>query len=235
MEIETEGIVIAKHKFKESSFILTLFTKDKGVLKGVCKAGSKQKSYILQLGNVVKAFWKARLEEHLGSFKVELISSNIPTAFNDMSKLLAIETICEFIYSFIPERDAMLEFYKVTKNFLNSLTLENFFTYYVYWELSLLKNLGYGLDFSKCGVCNISHELKYISPKTGVAVCEKVGIPYKNKLLILPNFFSNFNNSICKREKAKAVELTSFFINNLCEYHNKSIPSSRDRLIRSLT
>lgn len=234
MEIETEGIVIAKHKFKESSFILTLFTKDKGILKGVCKSGSKQKNYILQLGNIVKAFWKARLEEHLGSFKVELISSNIPIAFNNISKLLAIETACEFIYSFIPERDAMLDFYKVTKNFLCSLRLENFFNYYIYWELSLLKNLGYGLDFSKCGVCNINHELKYISPKTGVAVCEKVGLPYKDKLLILPNFFSNFSNISCKEEKSKAIELTTFFINNLCEYHNKSIPSSRGRLIRYL-
>jgi len=235
VEITTEGLIIAKHKFKESSNIITLFTSNKGILKGVFRGGASKKNlYLLQLGNLVNITWQARLEDHLGTLKLELKSSSMPSIINNMRKLLALKTVCELIYALIPEKDNMPELYNNTAAFLNTLMLDDFFSYYIKWELSLLKHLGYGLDFSMCAVCGKEHELTYISPKTGAAVCEKVGEPYKNKLLVIPKFFNHSNSNITITEKREALILTGHFIEHVCENYHKSVPHSRSILVQNI-
>lgn len=246
MEISTEGLVIAKHKFKEKSIILTIFTAKEGILKGVCIGGTSKKSfYKLQLGNIIEAHWKARLEQHLGNFKVELKDSSLPFVFTQPQKLLAIQTTCDLLYHLMPERDSIPELYQATVTLLHSLLLDNFFYYYIQWELNLLKYLGYGIDFSKCGVCKQPHQLKYVSPKTGVAVCEKIGLPYKDRLLTIPSFFScshQVNNSnpvvsshidIKVEEKMQALLLTGHFLKSVANHYHKSLPYSRNMLVKS--
>ena len=76
MEWRDKGILLATRPFGETSLIIDVFTPDHGKSSGVVRGGqSKKLKPILQIGAQLDLTWKARLEEHLGSFQVELIRS----------------------------------------------------------------------------------------------------------------------------------------------------------------
>ena len=59
---------------------------------------------------------------------------------------------------------------------------------YVRWELDLLAELGFGLDLSHCAATGAQEHLIYVSPRSGQAVSEAAGAPYREQLLRLPRF-----------------------------------------------
>jgi DNA repair protein RecO (recombination protein O) len=56
------------------------------------------------------------------------------------------------------------------------------------YELLVLAELGFGLDLSHCVVTGAVEDLAWVSPKSGAAVSQSVGIGYRDKLLPLPAF-----------------------------------------------
>ena len=84
MEWRDRGILLATKPFGETSLIIDVFTPDHGKSSGVVRGGqSKKLKPILQIGAQLDLTWKARLEEHLGSFQVELIRSRTANVMND--------------------------------------------------------------------------------------------------------------------------------------------------------
>ena len=78
MEWRDKGILLATRPFGETSLIIDVFTPGHGKSSGVVRGGqSKKLKPILQIGAQLDLTWKARLEEHLGSFQVELIRSRL--------------------------------------------------------------------------------------------------------------------------------------------------------------
>src|SRR5271165_2912306 len=72
MEWRDEGLVIGAKRLGESHVILELMTGAHGRHLGLVRGGrSKAMQPIMQAGNSVAAVWRARLDEHLGSFAVE--------------------------------------------------------------------------------------------------------------------------------------------------------------------
>ena len=65
---------------------------------------------------------------------------------------------------------------KVTKNIYSS-------DYYLVFNKQMKKLMEKYIN-TKCIVTGSDKELSFVSPKSGKAVCNKVGMPYKNKLLI---------------------------------------------------
>src|SRR6476469_666198 len=72
MQWTDEGIVLGVKRHGEGSAILELMTREHGRHLGLVRggAGSRMRP-ILQPGNRVAATWRARLDEHLGSYMVE--------------------------------------------------------------------------------------------------------------------------------------------------------------------
>ena len=60
----------------------------------------------------------------------------------------------------------------------------------VRFELSMLAELGVGLDLSSCAATGATEELIYVSPKSGGAVSRSAGAPYADRLLRLPGFLA---------------------------------------------
>src|SRR3954468_9381383 len=72
MQWSDDGIVLGCRKHGESSVILELMTRDNGPPLGLAHAGrSRRLQPVLQPGNTVQAVWRARLDEHLGTYAVE--------------------------------------------------------------------------------------------------------------------------------------------------------------------
>jgi DNA repair protein RecO (recombination protein O) len=80
------------------------------------------------------------------------------------------------------------------------------------FELLVLDELGFGLDLSRCAATGQSHDLVYVSPKSGKAVSREAGEPWRDRMLALPAFLRRGSGL---RGDAAAVEnafrLTGFF------------------------
>jgi DNA repair protein RecO (recombination protein O) len=157
MEWRSDGILLATRKHGETSLIIDTFCPKHGRYLGVVKGGTSRKfAPILQVGAQLDLTWRARLQDHLGSFKVELVRARIVNAMSDRVLTAGLMAVSTILSGVLPERQAYDEFYRTTEDLLDLLNQPDIWPLaYLHWELELLTVLGYGLDLSKCAVSEI--------------------------------------------------------------------------------
>ena len=236
MEWREEGILIGVRRHGESSVIVEVFFESRGRHLGVVRGGSSRRlSPILQLGNDLDAHWKARLEEHLGSFSVELIKSRASTIMMDRLALSGLSSICSLLNFTLPERENHIKLFKNTRDLLNSLTSKNnWLSEYLHWEMVLLEELGFGLDLSQCVVTGSNDNLNYISPKSGSAVSTDGAGDWSKRLLPLPKSLLGFGENMA--DTIQGLMVTGYFLENKVApaLGNRKIPAARGRFIELL-
>jgi DNA repair protein RecO (recombination protein O) len=189
MEWTDEGIVLGVRRHGESSAIAELMTRAHGRHLGLVRggAGSRMRP-MLQPGNSVSAVWRARLDEHLGTYAIEgtrmraatLLAS--PHAVYGVTHLAALARL-------LPERDPHEDIYEML-----DYTLDDFddaggaAVHLIRFELAMLGELGFGLDLENCAATGETTDLVYVSPKSGGAVSRSAGEPWRDRLLRLPPF-----------------------------------------------
>ena len=188
MEWRSDGILLATRKHGETSLIIDTFCPKHGRYLGVVKGGTSRKfAPILQVGAQLDLTWRARLQDHLGSFKVELVRARIVNAMSDRVLTAGLMAVSTILSGVLPERQAYDEFYRTTEDLLDLLNQPDIWPLaYLHWELELLTVLGYGLDLSKCAVSGNTDNLRYVSPRTGRAISEEAAGEWAPKLLHLP-------------------------------------------------
>ena len=95
--------------------------------------------------------------------------------------------------------------------------------------------MGFGLKLKKCAVTGSEDGLMYVSPKTGCAVIEDVGAPYREKLFMLPGFM--FQDMIEDNidEIKKGLSITGYFLETLFrDKKYKELFDKRKRFITNL-
>ncbi len=210
MNWQDQGIIISARNYGEASLIVTVLTKEHGLMKGMVK-GIKHSKTIAQPGNRVSARWQARLPEHLGTFTLELTDSILGFVLDSRIKLSALKAASALLEHSLAERDPNSHIYKVYLNLLSAFKTEEWEVKYIEFELELLKRLGFGLDLNSCAVTGQTSDLSYVSPKSGRAVTRGVGEPYKEKLLPYPSFLKEKNNPN-PGEFLDCLRLTGYFI-----------------------
>ena len=105
------------------------------------------------------------------------------------------------------------------------------------YELGLLEELGFGLDFSRCAATGETEDLLYVSPKSGRAVSRLAGEPYKDRLFTLPQFLKEGGRgSSTMGDIIQALNLTgSFLMTHVLEPKNEELPEARRRLVAQFT
>ena len=69
-----DGIFLGGRKFGESSSIISVLTRENGRHLGLVHGGTgKRLRPVLQVGNILRCEWNARLEESLGKFRFEML------------------------------------------------------------------------------------------------------------------------------------------------------------------
>lgn len=234
MRWSSDGIILNFLNYNEKSYILEIFTEEHGKHRGLIRGlHSKNKRSIIEPGNEVYANWSGRLETHLGNYNVEPIKlwSSYVLQFKD--RLSAISSICSLISLTMAENQPNSIFYISSKKLIESVATnsDSWIKEYVYWEMQLLSEIGYGLDLERCAVTSKSSNLNYVSPSSGRAVTEEGAGNYKNKLLPLPNFVTNYNSYYNKTDVFNALNLTEFFFKKrFFRPNNLNFPQSRNRL-----
>ncbi len=189
MEWQDEGVVIGLRKHGETSVILEIMTAARGRHVGMVLGGrSRRLRALLQPGNGILATWRARLDEHIGTFAVEPLQMRAGRIMESALALHALNHLCALV-RLLPERDPHPDLHARFGRMLDVLddrqTLPRLM---VEFELSLLADLGFGLDLTSCAATGATTGLAYVSPRTGRAVTRDAGEPYRNRILALPAF-----------------------------------------------
>ena len=231
MQINDEGIIIKKKKYRESSLLISFFSLNHGINSGLVKGVLKKDFGTYEIGNKVYIKSSFRLDEQLWNCRFELIKNNSVNYFDNQNKLNALLAVCSIIDLSLPKNNPQINIYKKTINLIENLLSKEWTVKYIFWELFLLSELGYGLDLEKCVVSGKKENLIYVSPKSGKAVSKKEVEKYKNKLLNLPKFLIDKNVKPSNDSLKQAITLTGFFIDKFLKKNNKKLPFYRKKIL----
>lgn len=232
MNFRDVGVIITKKPLNEHMVIISIFTENYGLYSAIVRE-RKSTGSIYQEGNLVDFFWRARLHEHIGSAKCELIKSYNSSLILDKTKLYAFNSIIALIKLAFHEREPHNNFFSTFNSYLKSLASNFIFKDYIKLELEILAEAGYKLELGSCGVTGTNKDLCYVSPKSGKAISLAAGLPFANKLLSLPKFILDPNIKITKFEVKQAFNLTSYFFNRYL-FENHQQPYARRILIEHI-
>ncbi|MEM6710865.1 MAG: DNA repair protein RecO [Pseudomonadota bacterium] len=236
MEWSESGTVLGAKRHGEANLILEVMTRDRGRHLGLVRGGrSRRMAALLQVGNALTLTWRARLHEHLGLFQVDGERLRGGFLMERPEALLAAQ-LCATHLRLVPERDPHPRLYDLMELILDHpderLTLGALVARF---ELTLLEELGFGLDLSCCAATGAQDDLVFVSPKSGRAVSAQAGEPYKAKLLKLPAFFRGSLETCDSAALGDAFRLTAFFLDrNVWAPRGLAPPDGRDGLLRRL-
>ena len=143
-----EGYLLSKNNFDENSIIIETFTLKHGKYSGIVYGGSSRKNKRnFQIGNKILLNWKSKGENKSGYFNIELIKPVAPLFFDDKKRSVSILSATSILKILLPERQININIYNSFEKMLNQLNSDNWIQLYIYWELSLIKDLGYEISF----------------------------------------------------------------------------------------
>lgn len=229
MRIKDIGIILAKKKMQEKSAIVTVFTKEHGIYTGFVTNITGKSSGAYQIGNMVDFFWQARLDEHIGHARCEIIKSSA-VFINNKYNLYALNSLLNIILVSLKERIQYTTLFELCSDYLYSRMMHSRFIDYILLEQKILENIGYGLDLTSCAVTGKNTNLIYVSPKSGRAVSRVVGEDYKDKLLNLPLCLLNHTEPKSIDEVRQISELMLYFFQRYV--FGKYEPESRNIFIQ---
>jgi DNA repair protein RecO (recombination protein O) len=230
-----EAIVLSLRPHGETAGILELLTRKHGRHLGIVHGCSSSRIRgALQPGNRLNVTWRARIAEQLGVLETELMSARATQFFERRSSLMALNAAVAVAGSVLPEREPHEAAYEGSDVLLDAVSggdLTDWGALFVYWELGLLHELGFGLDLSTCAVTGTTDDLIYVSPRSGRAVSRVAGQDYCERLLELPQFLRGPGIEADMAGIAAGLQLTAHF---LCRWvlnpYGREIPFARQRL-----
>ena len=189
MEWRDEGIVLGVKRHGESSAIVELLTKAHGRHLGLVRGGrSTRFQSLLQPGNSLQLVWRARLDEHLGSYAIEPLSLRAGRLIASGLALAGVSYLGALL-RLLPERDPHESLHEALEIIADHLDLAEVApTLLARFEMQVLAECGFRLDLERCAVSGSRDDLIYVSPKSGRAVSASAGAPWRDKLLALPAF-----------------------------------------------
>ena len=150
MQWDDIGYLVSKNRYNENSVMVEFYTKDHGKCSGVIFGGTSRKiKNYLQIGNKFYINYNYKIEGKLGYFKIEIFKVYTPFYFNNKKKLLCITSAMNLIKLLTVELQENFKIFDAIEDFFINLNNENWTKKYVFWELKILKYIGYDIDFKK--------------------------------------------------------------------------------------
>ena len=145
-----EGFLISKNKYNENSLIAELFTKDRGKISGIIFGGTSKKiKNYLQIGNRLHINYNSKSDNRIGYFKIEILNAYSPLYFDNKQKLSCITSATNLIKILTADSQANIKVYKIIEDLFFILKSDEWLKRFIFWELDLLKILGYDLELDK--------------------------------------------------------------------------------------
>jgi len=239
MEWQDEGVVLGVRHHGENARIATLLTESYGRHAGLLRGTGASRGGSIQVGQVVRADWRARLSEQLGYYTLEPLQHPAAMMLDDPARLAALSAVCGLIDAALPEREPHPNLFAATKALFTLMAdmpdPDSWGALYVRWETGLLAEMGYGLDLDACAATGATTGLTHVSPRTGRAVSAEAAAPYIDRLLSLPAFLVPGRGVVLNDPMAEVLaglDLTGHFLENrLFAQLHAPVPAARTRLL----
>tara|TARA_B100001540_G_scaffold23538_1_gene19290 strand:+ start:644 stop:1327 length:684 start_codon:yes stop_codon:yes gene_type:complete len=141
------GFLLSKNKFGENSIISEFYTENHGKISGIIYgATSKKIRNYLQIGNKFHINYNSKNENKLGYLKIEIEKILTPLFFEDKKKLSCIVSSMSLVKLLTVENQSNILIYKLVEDFYSFLENINWINKLIFWELELLKLIGYDLE-----------------------------------------------------------------------------------------
>lgn len=235
MQWSDEGVILSTRRHGETSLIVELMTLAHGRHLGLVRGGrSRRQQPVLQPGNSVQVIWRARLDEHLGTYAVEATKHRAARLMEGVGGLYGLQVLAGLV-RLLPERDPHPDLYEGIEAMLDvfeePLAAGRLL---VRFEARMLEELGFGLDLDRCAATGAQDDLVYVSPKTGRAVSRVAGEPYRSRLLVLPRFLLDPATPVAPTpaDILAGFRLTGYFLDrHVYEPRGIAPPDARLRLL----
>ena len=177
MNWSDEGFLISKNRYNENSLIVEIFTKEKGKVSGIIFGGTSKKiKNYLQIGNKLHVNYNSKNENRIGYFKVEILNAYSPLYFDDRQKLSCLTSAMNLIKILTADAQSNEKVFFIIQNFFLILQDKNWLKKYIFWELELLKILGYDLELENIVEKDTENNetVYYVSSSNEKKICSKL-------------------------------------------------------------
>jgi len=225
MNWDDSAYLVSKNRYSENSIIAEVFTENHGKISGIIFGGTSKKiKNYLQIGNKIYVNYNSKSVTRIGYFKIEILKALTPLYFDENQKLSCITSAMHLIKLLTAEAQSNKEIFKLIDKFFEILTYENWIQKYIFWELELLKLLGYDLELKNMVKKEIvDSEINYFVKSS----TEKKSIP--NFLIDETNLDVNLKNLL------KGLKLVSDYLEkSILKPNNLNLPTSRTHFISLL-
>ena len=225
MNWDDAGYLISKNRYSENSIIAEVFTENHGKISGIIFGGTSRKiKNYLQIGNKIHVNYNTKSPTRIGYFKVEIIKALTPLYFDESKKLSCITSSMNLIKLLTAEAQSNKKIFLLINDFFKILNSDKWIKEYIFWELKLLKLLGYDL------------ELKNMVEKE--VVDEKVNyfVQSSTEKKIIPNFLIDKNHeNVDLKILLKGLKLvTDYLEKSILKPNNLNLPNSRTHFVNLL-
>ena len=225
MNWDDSAYLVSKNRYSENSIIAEVFTENHGKISGIIFGGTSKKiKNYLQIGNKIYVNYNSKNVTRIGYFKIEILKALTPLYFDQNQKLSCITSAMHLIKLLTAEAQANKEIFKLIDKFFEILTSDNWIQKYIFWELELLKLLGYDL------------ELKNMAEKEIVDSEVNYYVKSSTEKKSIPNFLIDENNmDVNLKSLLKGLKLVSDYLEkSILKPNNLNLPSSRTHFINLL-
>ena len=212
------GYLLSKNKFGENSMIAEFFTKNHGKISGIVYgATSKKIRNYLQIGNKFHINYNSKNENKLGYLNIEIEKILTPLFFEDKKKLSCIVSSMNLVKLLTVDNQSNTNIFKLIENFYNFLENKNWINKLIFWELELLKLIGYDL------------ELKNIVKEEIIDDKKLYFVSSSDEKKYIPNFLVEKNNEVVDfNQMFSGLKLISDYLEkSILRPNNISHPKSR--------
>ena len=225
MNWDDSAYLVSKNRYSENSIIAEVFTENHGKISGIIFGGTSKKiKNYLQIGNKIYVNYNSKSVTRIGYFKIEILKALTPLYFDQNQKLSCITSAMHLIKLLTAEAQSNKEIFKLIDKFFKILTSDNWIQKYVFWELELLKLLGYDL------------ELKNMAEKEIVDSEVNYYVKSSTEKKSIPNFLIDENNmDVNLKNLLKGLKLVSDYLEkSILKPNNLNLPTSRTHFINLL-
>ena len=225
MNWDDGAYLISKNRYSENSIIAEVFTENYGKISGIIFGGTSKKiKNYLQIGNKIHVNYNVKSPTRIGYFKIEIIKALTPLYFDENQKLSCISSAMHLIKLLTAEAQSNKEIFILINKLFEILTSNNWIQEYIFWELELLKLLGYDL------------ELKNMVEKEIVDDTINYFVKSSTERKVVPNFLidRNYKNVDLKILLSGLKLVTDYLEKSILKPNNLNLPNSRTHFVNLL-
>ena len=222
MNFEDKGFLINKSRYNENSVIAEFFTKNNGKVSGLIFGATSQKikSFLL-IGNLFNVQFNSKNQNRAGYFKVEIEKIYTPHFLEDKIKLNCILYSLNLVKILTVENQSNINLYEQFNKLYEILNEEDWIKKFIFWELEVIKLVGYDINFNEyVDINDLKNNKFYVKTSDG-----SKEIPF----FLLKDDNTKINNDLLK----DGLKIVGDFLNkSVLIPNNINYPVSRSEFIK---